>query len=156
MSHKKIYLDYPINQENNAVASLRPRNTLSRNGNMDENGPRDAVKQAMRQRSALGNLTNAQKQSSSTTSSVPQVEPPTKVTRFNSPGEIETMSRLPTDPDFEPLGVAERLFESSIGPIPPSSSINYGIPDSPSLPELENELPFEIPLRFLEEEQEEE
>jgi len=143
--------DGPIDRENDTLLAIRGRTTLSRSGSnlTDENGPREAAKQLLRPRSALGNLTNGQHQSSASES---VSEPPAKVQHVEKVEPIETMNRLPTDPDFEPPSAAERLFEaidSGSGPHPAQIELHDDVPDTPPNPEIEEPEAFETPLTFL-------
>ena len=142
--------DGPVGRENAAPSMLRSVNGLQRRlgSDLDENGPREAVKQGLRPRSALGNISSAQSQHT-------MAEPPLKVARIEKPEEVETMSRVATDPDFEPPCAAERLFEvidSGSKPPPAPRPVQDKVPETPPEPDIEDATAFETPLTLLFEE----
>ena len=144
--------DGPVGRENAAPTMMRSVNGLQRRMGSDlgENGPREAVKQGLRPRTALGNISTAQGQHTT-------AEPPLKVARVEKPDEVETMSRVATNPDFEPPCAAERQFEAiDSGSEPPAAPrpVHDSVPETPPEPEVEDATAFETSLTFLFEEDE--
>lgn len=153
--------DGPADRENDAFIAVASRGALRqdlRSGEAD--GPREALKQVARPRSVLGNITNSQAAPTLTHSTqqeqtnVPATQPPAKLQRVEPVPDIDTMSRLPTDPDYEPPCAAEKLFaaiDAHDFQLPQREVLLDTVPESPPEPSVEEEEPFSTPLTFFEE-----
>lgn len=148
--------DGPADRENDAFIAVASRGALRQGAHGGEaDGPRDALKQVARPRSVLGNITNSQnaptQQEQTNTLST---QPPAKQPRVEPVPDIDTMNRLPTDPDFEPPCAAEKLFaaiDAHDVKVPQREILLDTVPESPPDFFVEEEEPFSTPLTFFEE-----
>ena len=153
--------DGPVDRENDAFVAMASRGALTQGLRGSEaEGPREALKQVARQRSVLGNITNSQaapvlthltQKEQANTVAAP---PPAKVARVEPVPDIDTMSRLPTDLDFEPPCTAEKLFaaiDAQDIQLPQREVLLDTVPETPPELSVEEEEPFSTPLTFIEE-----
>ena len=148
--------DGPVDRENSSAfalgAGMRAVSRSGENGSSNGSGiaGRDAVKRIMRQRSVLGNITNAQPGGT-----LQSQQPQAKRARTEPVPDIDTMSRLPLDGDFEPMGAAERLFhalDAHTFPLPradPPLACDV-VPETPEDTEPPPAEPFDVPDDFFE------
>lgn len=153
--------DGPADRENDAFIAVASRGALRQGLHGGEaDGPREALKQVARPRSVLGNITNSQTAPTLKPSTQQEqtntlaTQPPAKLPRVEPVPDIDTMNRLPTDPDYEPPCAAEKLFaaiDAHDAKLPQREVLLDSIPESPPDPFVEEEEPFSTPLTFLEE-----